>query len=534
MHSDEKRRLAPQGTKAKKMSEPTHVVIAGSARPVSPGAYVVAAADPEARLDITVKVRRKAPLPEVLPGVRISPEELTQGYGASEADLDLVASTLAGYGLKVEGKDPASRTVCLSGTVSAVESAFETRLFAFAGPRGDYRGRHGDLHIPTAIHDLVEGVFGLDDRSVVRPRRSVVIPEKATPAGGAFSSDLATAYSFPAGTGRGQTIALLEFGGGYFAADLKAYCRAAGVAVPKVNAISVSAPTNRKDGAEGEVMLDIEVVAAVLPQATINVYFAAFSEQGWVDVLDRVVKDAPDAVSISWGLAEDDPDWTASARAAIDDALQAAALVARAVASGDDGSGDQLEEGRAHVDFPSASSNVLAVGGTQATLSGGKLVGEAVWFDGDGKRSDNGGSGGGGVSVFTPRPTWQTVKVKSVNPHPIDGRVVPDLAAIAGAPYYRVVVEGQSQLVGGTSASAPLVASLILRMKANLPTGKALPFLTPLLYGGVGAAGCHDVAKGKNSTATVGGYKAGKGFDACTGWGSPNGTAMLAAVEKVL
>lgn len=513
----------------------THVAVSGSARPVSPGAQAVGAADPDQTINVTVKVRRREALPDVVPGKVLSHAEVAQQYGAAPEDLDRVASALEAYGLTVVSKDPAARTVCVSGPTSAVEAAFDTRLLDYEGPRGRYRGRRGELHVPASIQDLVEGVFGLDTRSVVKPRGTIFTPLRATQEQGAFSSDFAKAYHFPAGTGKGQTIALLEFGGGYFPSDLAAYCTQAGIAVPKVEAISVSAPTDQKDGAEGEVMLDVEVVAAVVPDATIKVYFATFSEQGWVDVLDRVVKDAPDVVSISWGLAEDDADWTASGRAAIDDALKQAALVGITVcvASGDDGSGDQETDGHAHSDFPAASPNVLAVGGTQATLSGATLTGETVWFEGNGTRP-NGGSGGGGVSVEFARPSWQTVKVKSVNPHPIDGRVVPDLAAIAGAPFYRTVVDGEAGLVGGTSAAAPLVASLILRLKANLPSGKKLPFLAPLLYQGAGAAGCNDIATGKNSTAKVGGYKAAKGYDACTGWGSPNGTALLAAVEKLL
>jgi kumamolisin len=127
------------------------------------------------------------------------------------------------------------------------------------------------------------------------------------------------------------------------------------------------------------------------------------------------------------------------------------------------------------------------------------------------------------------------VNIPSVNPHAIDGRVVPDVAALAGSPWYEVVIDNKLGGNGGTSAATPLWASLICRIVPKLPAGKRLPFLTPLLYqvvagSTVGAAGCNDITTGDNDTASVGGYTAGSGFDAVTGWGSPNGMKLLQAL----
>src|SRR5262249_39979311 len=73
----------------------------------------------------------------------------------------------------------------------------------------------------------------------------------------------------------------------------------------------------------------------------------------------------------------------------------------------------------------------------------------------------HGGATGGGVSALFDRPAWQTVEVASLNPSSIDGRVVPDVAALAGPPLYQLTLLGRSAPNGGTSASAPLWASLI-------------------------------------------------------------------------
>ena len=289
-------------------------------------------------------------------------------------------------------------------------------------------------------------------------------------------------------------------------------------------------------------MLDVEVVAGVCPRSTIVVYFSTFDEGGWVSAVDTAVHDDQNplsVLSISWGYAEDAPGaWTAGALDAINDSLQAAALlgVTICVAAGDDGSDDQVGDGHAHVDFPSSSPYVLAVGGTTLKRSTSGAVTETAWKDGDGLRKDNGGSTGGGVSTYFARPSWQTVEIDSVNPGSIVGRVVPDVAADASANTgYWTVVDGQGGASGGTSASAPLWASLIARLNASL--GKPVGYLSPLLYQAaandkpLGESGCRDITSGNNETASIGGYVAGVGYDAVTGWGVPIGSALLNALK---
>jgi kumamolisin len=427
----------------------------------------------------------------------------------------------------------------------------------FDGPRGPYRGRIGALHVPAALaHDIV-GVFGLDNRRVVRRRpdgghKRHAIDHTATAAKKRpwfFPSELASAYDFPAGDGSGQTIGLLEFGGGYFPDDLAAFGKAAGLAsLPTVVPISVDKmPTNTNDEATGEVMLDVEVLAGICPKATIPVWFSQFTEKGWVDALDAAMHDAqykPQVLSISWGYAEDVSVWTASAVNQVNEALQEAALmgITICVAAGDDGSSDGVNDGHAHVDFPCASPYVLAVGGT--LLRTGAKRTEVAWKDGDGLRADNGGSTGGGVSLRIARPAWQAgLDIAPVNPGQLAGRIVPDVAANASANTgYFVVAGGQQEISGGTSAATPLWAALVARINQQLAaSGKRVGYLTPLLYGAaaagagpLGKVGCNDIHSGDNVTAHVGGFKSTAGFDAVTGWGSPKGSDLLAALTKLL
>jgi kumamolisin len=207
------------------------------------------------------------------------------------------------------------------------------------------------------------------------------------------------------------------------------------------------------------------------------------------------------------------------------------------VAAGDDGSSDGVNDGHAHVDFPCASPFVLAVGGT--LLRTGAKRSERAWKDGDGLRADNGGSTGGGVSVRIARPAWQAgLDIAPVNPGQAAGRIVPDVAANASANTgYFVIVGGQQEISGGTSAATPLWAALVARMNQQLAAGgQRVGYLTPRLYGAaaLGKTGCNDIRAGDNITAHVGGFKSAAGFDAVTGWGSPRGKDLLAALAKLL
>ncbi|HTR97472.1 MAG TPA: S53 family peptidase [Candidatus Acidoferrales bacterium] len=533
------------------MPSQRHVLLPGSQRRIAHGARATGRADAHEWVELTIKVRRRSPAPELIarPDAPLTRRALAARHGATDTDLARVTRALKHHGLDTLGSHPAARSLRVAGTAEAIEKCFDVRLMRFGGARGVYRGRVGAVRVPAELAGIVTGVFGLDDRPMVRTvrpsrrRRAIAVPQASARAW-FLASELAAIYDFPDGDGAGETVAILEFGGGYFPADLASYCQQAKVPPPVVEAIGVhGAPTNAKDGAEDEVMLDVEVVAGVCPRAKLAVYFSRFTEQGWIDAIDAAVHDdarKPSVVSVSWGWAEDD-DWSAGAIDAIHETLHDAALlgVTVCVASGDDGSADGIEDGHAHVDFPASSPYALAVGGTTLHVRAG-IPREQAWKEGDGLRSDGGGASGGGVSVHFARPAWQKVKLASVNPGAIDGRVLPDVAADASATTgYFVVVDGQGGVIGGTSAAAPLWAALVARVNAKLPAGKRTGWLTPLLYGAgaggraLGAGVCRDITSGDNISATIGGYRARAGFDAVTGWGVPKGRALLAAMQKL-
>ena len=526
----------------------TYTPVKGSRRAPVAGAQALGRANPHATIEVSLKLRRKNELPDPqgAPAKTMTRTEFAASYGASQADVDKVTQVLSGFGLAKVGENQSARTLRFSGTVANMESAFQTRLINYAAPSGNYRGRMGPLQVPSELKDIVQGVFGLDNRRVALRRRKFPHATGAhgkdtIPASWYTPAELAKRYNFPAGDGAGQTVGLLEFGGGFFADDLKMFCNLAGVPVPKVKTVSVDGtPTDSVDGTEGETMLDVEVVAGVCPKSTIVVYFSHWDDQGWLNALDAAVHDSdndPGVVSISWGNAEDTDIWTDQTMAQVNETLKDAVTlgVTICVASGDDGSSDAIGDGHAHADFPGSSPYVLSVGGT--TIPSKTSTGDIVWKEGDGLRSDGGGSTGGGVSAVFPRPDWQKdITIQSVNTGAIVGRCVPDVAANADwtASPYLLVVDGKSEPNGGTSAASPLWAALITLINAK--RGNRIGYLTPLLYQTdgngttIGATGCNDIQSGDNNTDQLGGYKSGPGYDAVSGWGTPNGAQLLAAL----
>jgi kumamolisin len=261
------------------------------------------------------------------------------------------------------------------------------------------------------------------------------------------------------------------------------------------------------------------------------VYFADNTDRGFADAISQAVHDAtnkPSVISISWGAPEDT--WTQQSRDAMNMVLQDAATVGVTVtvAAGDDGATDGAQPGQGvtgkyHVDFPGSSPWSLCCGGTKLTANGSHIASEVVWDE----LSKNEGSTGGGVSRSFPLPDYQSKSHVPKNPDTsFVGRGVPDIAGDADPESgYNVLVDGQKQVIGGTSAVAPLAAGLVAILNQQLKT--QLGFVNPDLY--QATSGFRDITSGNN-----GYYNADTGWDACTGLGSPVGTALLSALQTIV
>jgi kumamolisin len=524
------------------------VLLPGSNHGVARGARRLGAADPDSGLEVTVILRPRSPLPsgaaEQLGQMPLdqrrymSRSAFLRRHGGDPADVEAVAAFARTAGLEVAGADAALRRVALRGSVGAMSEAFGTRLSLYRHPKGqhrapcEYRGRSGALYVPHPLLPVIRSVHGLDERPLGRPSLQICRPAAASGSAEPARTPplVAQLYNFPTGVdGTGERIAIIELGGGYSSAELRAYFAGLGVtSVPKITAVSVNGARNEpghNPTSDQEVMLDIEIAGAIAPGAELRVYFARMTEREWIDAVRMAVFDErqPSVISISW--VEPEFQFPRAARLAMDEAFQAAAMLGITVccAAGDHGSSDGVKGKRAHVSYPASSPFALACGGTRLNGSAGN-IGETVWNDGG-----DGNATGGGVSEYYPVPAWQlNARVPpSVNPGGYRGRGVPDVAGNADprSPYAVRTTNGDLVGIGGTSAVAPLWAALVALLNGRL--GQRVGYVNPLLYDGIAPAGFRDVSTGNN-----GAYRARRGsWDPCTGHGTPIGAQLVAALS---
>jgi kumamolisin len=551
------------------------IELPGSERRVAHGATLGETTPASSRFGVTVRVRRQKPLPSSppSPGRHMTHAEYAANHSAQSGDLKTVEAFARHFSLEVREVLSIERTVLLEGTAAEFSQAFgvELRTHQFANGRA-YRGREGMISLPRELKDIVTGVFGLDNRRVAWPHVRFSQRPAATTVGrhGGFqtpgpikayyANQLAQLYDFPGDVdGAGQTIGIVELGGGFRERDLATYFKNAGVAHPpkiavgKVAGGATNAPdAEAEDQPDIEVLLDMEVIGAVAPGAKMVVYFVKDgSDQQCLRGVTAAVHDRSadcSVLSLSWGGPEFESGTGALGRMQkqfqenLNDVLATAAHlgITVCVSSGDNASAclplddpDRPWDGHAHVSFPASSPYALACGGTHVVVGSPSRLDEETWHP-----EPNVGTGGG-VSRFFPLPSYQqpVVHQSAVNPAGGPGRGVPDVSAdSAQESGYHVLVDGMSfpdpaqerPPIGGTSAAAPLWAGLIARLNQSLNT--RLGFVNPVLYKLPAASGAfRDVTRGSN-----GDYQAARGWDACTGLGTPNGRKLLSALKSVL
>lgn len=327
--------------------------------------------------------------------------------------------------------------------------------------------------------------------------------------------DLCTAYNWPTGQPGGGTIAIVELGGGWVQSDIDQYFQSIGQPSPSITDVSVDGTVNTPNQGVGssndadiEVALDIEVAgaayfAATGGPATLRVYWS----QDIASAVTQAAQDGCDVCTISWGA--DEAIWGIEAVDEMETAATTATQLGVVVfaASGDNDSSDGGST-PANVDVPASCPHVIGCGGTTKTQTA-----EVVWND---NPSQNNGEGtGGGYSTVFPLQAWQIgAPAPPTGTTAGTGRMVPDVAANADPNTgYVIIVHGQSTVVGGTSAAAPLYAGLFASF------GTKLGFVTPILWQNQRAF--FDITDGNNGL-----YNAGPGPDACTGIGSPIGARI--------
>jgi len=311
----------------KRDSQSVSVAIPGSKRALLAGAKLVARYDKEKLLRISVYVRRNpqhvaeaVSIPEVigrqLPAKRkyITGKQFESIYGADPEELKKVEDWATKSGLKVKSSSVQHRRVIVEGRTADIEKSFGLKLNEYVAPEtGRFRGRVGEVHVPSHLASIVQGVFGLDTRPVGRPRfrRSPAAPvdwlgketrkNQAIAAdvalqnkwpGTFFPTEVAGLYEYPANLdGSGQNIAVFAFNGGnapdprggYKLSSLQTYFeKVLSGKTPVISDVVVQGPGNdpgpdtpasgNQGDATREVMLDLCVVGSVAPEANIFVY----------------------------------------------------------------------------------------------------------------------------------------------------------------------------------------------------------------------------------------------------------------------
>ncbi|MEM8962496.1 MAG: S53 family serine peptidase [Acidobacteriota bacterium] len=565
----------------------------------------VGVVESSAAIDVLLKLRRSTStlsLEAFLAGERrfVDREGLAARHGASSTDIEAVRTWATQQGLTVSRVHAPSRSMFVRGSAELMTKAFAIELSTYrhADTDVEFRGHTNPVSLAPALQDIVTGVFGLDSLPIVQPH-SRLHPEALTAtqsdsdASSAsslkerwpttfFPQEVARLYDFPTTSlGAGQRVAILEFGGAFDTEKLESYWRLIGLDTsPTVNAHTVlGAKQDPQGAAVGETYLDIEVVGAMAPEAVIDVYFAPFSSAGYLAAIDAAIHNHDyAAISISYGMTEDAPDFWSSFHQEIDKAFHDAAMLGIPVfaSAGDNGSGNarRLLDGEvvtpvsseAHASYSAASPYATACGGTQLYATDDRILNEVVWNEQVEHQDDSnpyysGGATGGGVSDHYDVPSYQSsagLAPKSANPDGKTGRGLPDVAGNAGSTTgYLVTQPPGAQVpvgpVGGTSAVAPMWAALMARVRGSLASTPDPFFFNDFLYDVADSDAFRAVVQGadyssatptfvvptftptgNNRSATVEGYTAADGYDLCTGLGSPHGANLLAQLEAWL
>jgi subtilase family serine protease len=451
----------------------------------------------------------------------LSVQEFTERFGPAQDDYDAVVRFARANGLNIV--DAASNRLVLDveGSAQNIENAFHLALNLYQHPtenRTFYspdREPSVDLDIPI-LHVSGLDNFTLPQSHMMRTAPKGGVTSKATgsgPGGQFIGSDMRAAYygSGPL-TGKGQSVGLFEYAG-YEISDVRLFFKTVKqtLKVPvrgvSLNGVSLNCPPASCD--DGEQVLDIEMAISMAPALKQVVVYVGSND---VSILNRMATDnTSKQLSCSWGWADDET--------SIDPILMAFAAQGQAlfVATGDNGSASA-----ASYVWPSDDPLVVAVGGTDITTNGagGSWKSETGWSGSAGMPSKN----------KVPIPAYQRLPgvVTSTNHASRKLRNIPDVGAEANTNQFSCYDRGCAGGNGGTSYAAPVWAGfLALVNQQAVAMGKSpVGFINPAIYSiGTGTSYSRDFHDSKSGSN--GGYSAVRGYDLVTGWGSPNGAALI-------
>jgi hypothetical protein len=493
-------------------------------------------------LAIALPLRNQEALAQLLQGLYdpssanyrkyVTPGKFTEMFGPAEGDYQALIAFARSNHLTVTGTHPNRTLLDVRGTVADIEKAFRVTMRQYPHPTEarTFYAPDTDPTLDFAVRVL--SIRGLDNYVLPRPKNLRPVPngEGIAPKGGSGSggsymgNDFRAAYAPGVSlTGSGQVVGLVEFEG-YYQSDITNYEGQAGYTNVILTNVLVDDATGIPDGNAlkvAEVSADIEMAIAMAPGLSqVMIYEASPSSTYPDDLLNRMADDnAAKQLSSSWNFGTDP---------STEQSFQQFAAQGQSFfdASGDVG---------AYIDgvpSPDDDPYVTIVGGTSLTTGGGGAwVSETVWNQGGGVASS------GGISGNYPIPYWQQTVNMTGNGGSITMRNIPDVALTAGN--IRVIYNnGSEETFDGTSCAAPLWAGFmaLVNQQAAMNGQPPAGFINPAIYWlgeGSNYVSCfHDIAIGNNTNAGSDNlFQAVPGYDLCTGWGTPAGSNLIAALS---
>ena len=320
----------------------------------------------------------------------LTAEEFGTSFGPAQQDIEAVTGWLESHGFRVNSVYPNGMLIDFSGTAGQVQTAFHTAIHRLNVNGIEHIANMSDPMIPEALAPVMAGVVSMNDfmpRALNKPHTQYTFTSGGSTDQAVVPADLATIYNltplFPATSGQGQTIAVIEDSDLYSTADWTTFRSTFGLSTytsgslttvhpaPSTGASNCVDPRVTSD--DVETTLDAEWASAAAPAAAIQVAACADTRTtfgGFIAMQNMVNSGTPPAImSLSYGECEAENG--ASSNAAYSSLFQQAATegVSVFVSAGDEGAAscDAGATGATHGIGVSAYASTpynVAVGGT--------------------------------------------------------------------------------------------------------------------------------------------------------------------------
>ncbi|WP_426702188.1 protease pro-enzyme activation domain-containing protein [Rhodanobacter sp. Col0626] len=505
----------------------------------------------------------------------LTPAQFKAQYAPSDAQVQAVVAHLQKYGFKNIEVAPNNALVSADGTGMSVNAAFNTSVQTFSFQGKQHFANSSDAMVPQALSGIVNSVQGLQDVVTAHVMSHILLPSRADGAAvtnvkaAGTQAAAAQAPHSPVDLGKiynadslaaasNTTVGII----GWYdmaptIADLKTFTTNAGLPTVATQMVKTGSGTYQTPdiNTQAEWNLDSQSIIGLAggvkqlnfytaPNAQLSSITAAYNKA----VTDNVAK----VINVSLGVDETAAKNGGSQSA--DDQIFAQAVAQGqtfSVASGDAGvyqwssdnqgigyvanSAGQVQIDLTHlsVSEPTASPNVVSVGGTALSTNGTTWAGETVWNEGLSAISTTDANQrlwaeGGGVSLFEAAPAWQKAALGSS----VTKRQVPDVVFDAAqATGANILIQGKTYTVGGTSLASPIFVGIWARIESANGNSLGLPTENFYTYFPKDSAPLHDVTSGNNGYQNHG-YTAAAGYDIATGWGSLDAAKLSAYVTK--